>query len=166
MVAGDHQRADARALRPRHRVGRLGSWRIDHADKSGEHKVLLNGLFDATPGRDGHVFEQSSNRDAEGAKRLVRQREIGVLNGCSALGGQRDRLFAYELARAASEENVRRALREDGLPVATVPVAVQSRHQFALGGKRNLANAWQPLVESFALETALLRRDEQRTFGG
>ena len=42
VIAGDHERANSRSLRPRHRVPRLVARRVDHPDDPGQHEVLLD----------------------------------------------------------------------------------------------------------------------------
>src|SRR5262245_7402686 len=73
---------------------------------------------------------------------------------------------ADELARAAGEENVGRALREYDQASVAAGLAVDRAHELSLGRERHLDQPRQSRIELARLEAGLARRNEQRALGG
>ena len=61
MIAGDHQWADAGALRAGDRVARLLARGVDHANQPGENEILLEVLAGLRRG----IFRQVPRGDTE-----------------------------------------------------------------------------------------------------
>ena len=67
------------------------------------------------------------------------QRLVGLQDRGASRGGQGSALVADELAGAARQQHVRRALGEDDAASVLLGVAVHGAHQLALGRERHLA---------------------------
>ena len=118
MIAGNHDRANAGALRAGHGLLCLLARRIDHADQAQKDEFVLDALV--------HFFvlkrirRQLARGDAQRAQRLAGKFFIDLQNLRSPLVGQRPLLFAHKFLRAAGEQHVRRTFGEDEQSFAAV----------------------------------------------
>ena len=102
-----------------------------------------------------------SVRSASPGERLVRAPDL-----LAPLGRQRHaRCVADELAGAAREQHVRRALGEHDARGPRARRRDARAHQLALRRERHLADARQARVERLRAQPRLARRDEQRALG-
>ena len=167
VIAGDHDRANAGAPGARDGVLRLRARRIDHADQAGEHQALFDALvrIGARAPR-ARPASQPAGGDAKRAQRFAGQRFVGLQNLLATRGGERPPVLADDFERASRQQHVGRPLGEHDAGVFLRRVAMDRAHQLALGRKRDLADARQPLVEVGGAEAALAGRDDQRALGG
>ena len=161
MIARDHHRADAGALRASHRVARFGTGRIDHANQPFEDEVLLELIVRLCR----RSFRQPSRGDAERPKRLAGQRFVGAQDLGAAVRGQRPAVVVHGLEGAACEQHVRSAFREHDGAALLLGVTMERAHQLPLRREGHLANARQTPIERLGAQARLSRGHQERALG-
>jgi len=144
VVAGDHQHADAGALRLRDRVQRLRPRRVEDAHGADVDQVLLEfaGRVGAEPVQHPLVLgvREPGIPHTQHAVGLRRQPVDARGDPLPLGGGERDGLLAVLDGDAARQQHVRGALGDDAQPGQRA-VPADGRHQPPLGGERDLAAA-------------------------
>ena len=176
MVTGNHDGADAGAMRFGDGIAHFGTRRIDDADHADpdqvafQHIALVGDVRHVTGGVDAHAWHCGERRGAEWPVRLA-QRTIRF--GGQAFHGGED-LLAIALrhrsygtvdrdAAAVAEQYVGGTLGEDGETPGIGVVLRDDGHAFAVGGEWNLADA--RVVGVFAIGLHLACGDDKRHFG-
>ena len=176
MVTGNHDGADAGAMRFGDGIAHFGTRRIDDADHADpdqvafQHIALVGDVRHVTGGVDAHAWHCGERRGAEWPVRLA-QRTIRF--GGQAFHGGED-LLAIALrhrsygtvdrdAAAVAEQYIGGTLGEDGETPGIGVVLRDDGHAFAVGGEWNLADA--RVVGVFAIGLHLACGDDKRHFG-
>ena len=153
MIAGDHDRADAGALRASHGLRRLVPWRIDHADQSGEDEVALDALADAVRRRACRPCERADRRHracAAPARPARRSRRRISRRRCPSAAAAPRRPARACIARAARPAHPSRRRAR----ARRVGVRMHGAHHLALGRERDLADARRTVARAPASRPA------------
>ena len=176
MVTGNHDGADAGAMRFGDGIAHFGTRRIDDADHADpdqvafQHIALVGDVGDVTGGVDAHARHCGERRGAEWPVRLA-QRTIRF--GGQAFHGGED-LLAIALrhrsygtvdrdAAAVAEQHVGGAFSKDGETPGISVILRDDGHAFAIGSEGNLAHA--RVVRVLAIGLHLTCGDDKRHFG-
>ena len=176
MVTGNHDGADAGAMRFGDGIAHFGTRRIDDADHADpdqvafQHIALVGDVGDVTGGVDAHARHCG---ERSGAERTVGLAQRAVRFGGQAFHGGED-LLAIALrhrsygtvdrdAAAVAEQYIGGTLGEDGETPGIGVVLRDDGHAFAVGGEWNLADA--RVVGVFAIGLHLACGDDKRHFG-
>ena len=176
VVAGDHHRADAGAVRLGDGVAHLGARRVDDADHAVPDQVAFDDV--ALLGDIGHLaggvgLDAGDVGERRGAERTIRLAKRTVRLAGQLLDGGEDRLTvafgeradrtADRDARAVAEQHVGGALREHGQVAVVAAVLADDRHALALGSEGDLGHAGELAERTLRLDLA--RGDDQRDLG-
>ena len=163
MIAGNHHRADASALRAGDGFFRFLARRIDHADQTREYEISLDALIDFTTFECGR--RQRAEGDAERAQRFAGQCFVAPQDFRPTLRRQSTALFSDQLLRTTREQYIRRALGKDEQALLPLRIRMNRGHQLALGGEGHLLHGRACLAvaaadeHAFELFTLELERD-------
>ena len=176
VVAGDHHRADAGAMRFGHGITHFGTRRVDDADHAGPDQVTLDDV--ALLGDVGHLagcigLDAGDIGQGCGAERAVRLTQRAVCLAGQTLDGRENLLavafghradgVANRDARAVAEQHIGRALCIDAQVAVVAAVLADHGHTLALGRERNLGHTVELAEGAVGLDLA--GGDDERHLG-
>ena len=166
VVAGDHDHADAGAVRFADRGGGFGAGRVDDAHGADEDEVALQHVGGLGGLRQVHrlVRPERAVRHGQRAQRGVRQRADVAQDALAPGVVQRDGFQPDAGAAAASKQHIRRALADQHPFVAVVVVALDGGHHLAVGREGQFGDALEA-GDALFMRAQLALGDEEGGFG-
>ncbi len=143
MIAGDHDDADARALRGGDRLLRFRPRGIDDADDADKDQLVLQRLV----GFIVMFFGDAAIGDAERAQRFAGQHLDGNEQLCAAFLTQGDDLISNPLVRTARQQNIGGAFGDNCHCLGVVDVGLHGAHKLAIGGKGDFVDALKAAIQ-------------------
>jgi hypothetical protein len=128
MVPGNHDGTNARLPCAGDGVSGFGSWRIDDANQSGEHKILFNPFVGVSRTFRQRLARQPPAGNAKCPQCLAREDVVRLEYGLAPFRGERPPFLADEFSRAPRQQDIRGALGEDHATVLVRGITVQRAH--------------------------------------
>ena len=158
VVAGNHDRADARAVAFFDRCPHLGAHGVDHADQTDKAELVFQRLW---LGRGGHTVVGAQG-GCQHAQRAVCHRLVCRENLGAHIFGHGQLVSVLDVARAAAQHLIRRALGVLYDPAARL---MQGGHHLAHAVKRRFADAGKFGLQRGLFQPQLCRIGHQCRLG-